>query len=227
MEKPRDDTPAADYLPHSAFTTAAVAADEAVAGRETALQKAHSDLKASLRSLEDKREQRQKQKAVLVVKDAALDRVIRSFELRLLDAVNKRREEPEYRRYFAHGVREVTEAEPRKAEPALVDTMLSAMAEDHAHPVLGPIVTEFKPKLEAALAAVRAADKALGAIETEVHYLDDKTIPAQMAHWVDEYVKLHGALKQALPRDPQRVEDCFLPFRKARAKKPDDEPRAD
>jgi len=225
MEKPRDDTPPADYVAHSAFTTAAVAADEAVAGREAGLHKAHTDLKESLRTREDKREQRQKQKAILVVKDAALDRVIRSFELRLLDAVNKRRDEPEYRRYFPDGLRQVTEAEPRKAEPALVDAMLSAMAEDHAHPVLGPIVTEFKPKLEAALSAVRAADKALGAVETEVNYLDDKTIPAQMAHWVDEYVKLHGALKQALPRDAQRVEDCFLPFRKARPTKPDEEPR--
>lgn len=34
MEKPRDDTPPADYLPRSAFTTSAVAADEEVAGRE-------------------------------------------------------------------------------------------------------------------------------------------------------------------------------------------------
>jgi hypothetical protein len=47
-----------------------------------------------------------------------------------------------------------------------------------------------------------------------------------MAYGVDEYVELHGALEQALPRDPQRVEDCFLPFRKARLKKTDDEPRA-
>jgi hypothetical protein len=43
---------------------------------------------------------------------------------------------------------------------------------------------------------------------------------------VDAYAKLHGALKQALSRDAQRVEDCFLPFRKARLKKTDDEPRA-
>ena len=57
----------------------------------------------------------------------------------------------------------------------------------------------------------------------EERYLEDKTIPAQMAHWVDEYVKLHGALKQALPRDAQRVESYFTPFRKPR-KKTDDEP---
>lgn len=127
--------------------------------------------------------------------------MIRSFELRLLDAVNKRRTDPDYRRYFENGLREVTEAEPRKAEPAIVDSMISAMAEDQKRSVIGPIVTELKPKLESALAAVRAAEKALGQSETEESYLEDKTIPAQMAHWVDEYVKLHGALKQALPRD--------------------------
>ena len=53
MEKPREDTPAADYLPRSAFTVSAVAADGEVIGRETGLAKVHDDLKKSLRALED------------------------------------------------------------------------------------------------------------------------------------------------------------------------------
>jgi hypothetical protein len=38
---------------------------------------------------------------------------------------------------------------------------------------------------------------------------------------VDEYVKLHAALRGKLPRDPARVEGFFYPFKKDRKKAAD------
>jgi hypothetical protein len=221
MEKPRDDSSITAYREHSAFTVAGVAADPDVAGLEKGLAKEHHDLKKQARALEDLEEEVQKKRAVFLGKDARCDRIVRSFELRLLDLVGKKRNDPLYRRYFPTGLREVTEAEPRAIEPALVKTMVKALTEDEGKPDIGPLATEFRPQLEAVLADVLAAETALSDAETQAAHLGDKTIPEVKARWVDEYVKLHAALRGKLPRDPARVEGFFYPFKKDR-KKPAD-----
>jgi len=218
MERPRDDTPDIDLIEHSAFTIAAVGADDDVAGQEQGLAGAHAALKQSVRDAEDQHEERLKRRAVLMVKDRRLDGVVRDFELGLFALVKKHREDPLYRRYFPHGLRDVTEAEPRVAEPARVDAMIQAMGEDAGKPGIGPLAQEYAPRLQAAVDEVRAAAKDLAGVEAKLSYLRTTTIPGLRASWVDEYVKLHGALKVAMPREPQRLEAFFLPFRKERAK---------
>jgi hypothetical protein len=218
MDKPTKDTPSEAYLEHSAFTTAAVAADPEVAGLEADLGVQHVDLKQQTRAREDGRETVQRRRAVLVQKDRRCDGVVRSFELRLFDFVNKKRTDPDYVRYFADGLREVTEANMRTAEPQKVKTIIKSLGEDAAKPGLDALSAELKPQLEAAVIEVEAAEKALSEIESDVAYLNDKTIPAIEAKWTDEYVKLHGALKVRFPRDPARVESYFYPFKKERKK---------
>lgn len=224
MDKPRDHTPVADYLEHGAFTVAAIAADPEVAGLEKALEGKHDELKKNVRAHEDTVEQSIKKRAVFMVADAACDRVVRACELAIYGLVNKRRDDPLYRRYFKNGLRAVTEAEPRKAEPALVKDIVKAMGEDAAKPAIGPIAQQFAPQLQAAVAVVEAAEKDLAAVEAEEVYLREKTIAELKTAWVDEYVKLHAALKMAFPRDPERVESYFLRFRKDRKKSDDAEP---
>lgn len=221
MERPRHDTPIPSYLDHSAFAVAGVAADPDVAGLEAPLAKEHDALKSQSRALEDQEEEVQKKRAVFLGKDSRCDRTVRSLELRLLDLVAKKRNDPLYRRYFPNGLREVTEAEPRAIEPALVQSIVATLNEDKSKPEIGPLATEFQPQLEAALAEVLATEKALRDAEAQAKHLDDKTIPEVKARWVDEYVKLHAALRGKLPRDPARVEGFFYPFKKDR-KKPAD-----
>jgi uncharacterized membrane protein YgcG len=219
MERPNKDTTVESYLDHSAFTTAGVAADPDVAGLEAGLVKEHTALKKQKRDLEDLGEEVQRKKAIFVGKDRRLDRVVREFELRLLALVNKNRQDPLYQRYFAGGLREVTEAEPRQAEPALVATMIISLSEDENKPAVGSLAKEFRPLFEAARGEVVQAEADLAETEKKVSYLDDKSIPETEARWTDAYVALHGALKAALPRDPARVEAFFYPFRKDKKEK--------
>ena len=218
MEKPREDTSVTAYREHSAYTTSGVAADPEVAGLEVALTVEHGALKQQSRMLEDIEEEIQRRRAVLVIKDRACDRVIRSFELRLFDLVNKKRSDPQYTRYFPEGLREVTEADMRQAEPAKVRTLIKSLGEDAAKPGIGPLSAEFKPQFEATVEEVEAAEKDLASVEEQATYLRDKTIPECKARWTDEYVKLHGALRAQLPRDPARVESYFYAFKKERKK---------
>jgi hypothetical protein len=221
MEKPRDDSSITAHREHSAFTVAGVAADAEVAGLETALVKEHDELKKQARALEDQEEEVQKKRAVFLGKDARCDRIVRSFELRLFDLVAKKRDDPRYRRYFPTGLRDVTEAEPRVVEPALVQSIIATLSDDMGKPDIGPLAAEFRPQLEVALADVLTTEKALRNAEAQVSHLDDKTIPEVKARWVDEYVKLHAALRGKLPRDPARVEAFFYPFKKDRKKAAD------
>jgi hypothetical protein len=218
MEKPREDTSLTAYREHSAFTCAGVAADPEVAGLETALSKEHDALKQQARTLEDQEEEVQKKRSIFLGKDARCDRTVRSFELRLLDLVGKRRNDPLYRRYFPEGLREITEAEPRVVEPALVKAIIATLLDDKTKSDLGPLATEFQPQLESALADVLTAEKALTDAEERARHIDEKAIPEVKARWVDEYVKLHAALRGKLPRDPARVEGFFYPFKKDRKK---------
>ena len=53
VQKPDEDTTPDDYRKRSAFTCAAVYADESVRGQESALRACHIALKAAIRSRED------------------------------------------------------------------------------------------------------------------------------------------------------------------------------
>ncbi|APR79330.1 Hypothetical protein A7982_04677 [Minicystis rosea] len=218
MERAREETSAESRLKRSAFTTAGVGADDDVAGREQGLATIHATVKKAVRSRDDLAEEVQKKEAILTVKDRACDATIEDFELRLLALVRKDRNDPRYRRYFPAGLRSITQADMRDEEPDMVADMLKSMAEDAADPLIGALVSEARPKLSAKLADVETADAALTALEKDLAYLEEKTLPALLATWDDEYKKLHGVLVTAFPRDPARVESYFKPFRKSRAK---------
>lgn len=215
MQKPTKDTPTADYVDHSAFTTAAVAADPDVAGLEADLLAQHVALKQDLRLLEDLEEEKQRRRAVLVVKDRRLDSATGRFELRLYGLVDKKRDDPLYRRYFPKGLRDVTAANMRTKEPEKVGIIIQSLEEDAQKPGIGDLSTELRPQLVTAHAEVVTAAAALTTIEGQIAYLSDKTIPDHEALWTDEYVKLHAALKARFPRDAARVESYFEPFRKS------------
>jgi hypothetical protein len=219
MEKPREDTPTSAYLEHSAFTVAGVAADPEVAGLEAGLGQVHVELKAKVRELEDRKEEVERKLAVFLLKDRFLDALVREFELRLFGLVNKKRSDALYIRYFKDGLREVTEADPRRVEPKLVADIITSLDEDAVKPGIGPLATELKPGFEAALGAVVQTEKVLTAAEDQATYIEDKTIPELEARWTDEYVMLHGALKTKLPRDAGRVESFFYPFKKRERRK--------
>lgn len=215
MQKPTKDTPTADYIEHSAFTCAAVAADPDAAGLEADLLARHVALKQDVRLLEDHEEEKQRRRAVLIVKDRRCDTIVRRFELRLYGLVDKQRNDPLYRRYFQKGLRDVTEANMRTDEPQKVGTIIQSLEEDAQKPGIGDLTTEFRPQLVAARGEVVAAEAALTTIEGQIAYLSTRTIPDHEALWTDEYVKLHGALKARFPRDAARVESYFEPFRKS------------
>ncbi|MEO7328289.1 MAG: hypothetical protein ABI193_06910, partial [Minicystis sp.] len=103
-------------------------------------------LKKALRQREDLRESEQQKTAVVDARDEDCDEVIEGFELGLYAAVKKNRGHAKYRRYFKDGLREVTQAEPRKAEPEQVGKMLAAMKEDAGDVEIGPVVTAFEAK---------------------------------------------------------------------------------
>lgn len=216
MEMPTEDTPAEAYLPRSGYTLARVAADPKAAGLEKGLAAVHADLKAKLRERDDAEEEAQNKSAVLDARDSDCDDDIEGFELHLLGAVKKERNHPKYQRYFKGGLREVTTAEPRKAEPAIVGEILKAMAEDKDDPEIGEAVGAWTAKLTASRALVTSADEELGAIEATLTHLDEKVIPALMAKWREEYKKLEGALLGVYASTPKRVDRFFKPFRKRR-----------
>lgn len=218
MEKPTVDVPVHSYREHGAFTTAAVAADPEVAGLEQGLSGAHLILKQEQRAFEDQEEEVQRKTAHFKYKDGNCDDTLRSFELRLYDLVKKDRDDPRYRRYFKTNLRAVTEAEPRKTEPAMVAAMIVSLIEDEQSPSMGAIAQEFRPRFEAALAEVQAGEQALTAAEAIMVHLRDQKIPAAKVTWIDEYVKLHAAIRAVFPRDAARVESYFVRFRKDRKK---------
>jgi hypothetical protein len=219
MEMPGEDTPAEAYLSKSAYTIARVAADPKVAALEKGVETSHAQLKKALRDREDLQESVQRKMAVLDAADTGCDDDIGGFELGLLGLVQKNREAPKYRRYFAYGLREVTTAEPRQEEPELVRQMLIAMDEDKADSDLGPLVAVWSPKLTASRNKVIAADEDLTTLEKDLAFLTDKTIPSLMAAWRTEYKKLEGALTTAYADNPKKVDRFFKPFRKRRKDK--------
>lgn len=218
MEKPTVDTPVVSCLEHAAFTIAAVAADPETAGMEGGLEGAHLALKQEQRALEDHEELVMKKRALFKRADAGCDHVLRSFQLQLYGLVRKDTDHPHYRRYFKAGLRAVTEAEPRQSEPTMVAAMIVSLGEDLTDPVLGELAAEFLPRFTAALAQVKATEQALAVDETTARHRREQKIPAAKLALIDEYVKLHSALRALFPREAARVEACFLPFRKERKK---------
>jgi hypothetical protein len=221
MDMPTDDTPAQAYLPRSAYTVPRVAADAKTKGNEKDLAKAHKNLKDSLRAQEDQLEDVQAKAAIFDSADTAEDDAIKNFELGLYGLVEKNRDDPRYQRYFAGGLREVTEAEPRKEEPKLVGQILSAMDEDKLKPELElvPLIDLHQPKIAAALDAVVTTEADLAKSEKALAYLQDMTIPANMAEWRKQYKKLDGVLTAIFATNPKRAERYFKPFRTRAAKK--------
>jgi hypothetical protein len=217
-DMPDDDTTAAAYLKRSAFTCAAVFADESVRGLENGLQGVHGKLKGAVRLLEDKREDEQRQLAVVGQLDLKTDKGVNELAGRLILLVNKNYEHPTYRRYVPGSVRDVTQAEARKEEPKKVADILKLLDEDKLKPGLDKLAAEFIPRLTQSNADVIAADAALQILEAEIEHLDEKTIPALMVEWEVEYKKLEAALTTAWPLEADRVQRCFKPFRKKKKK---------
>ena len=146
MDNPHDNTSVEHFLTHGAFTIAAVRADPDTHGLEVTFATVHRQLKTHWRALEDGEETIEEHKAVILICDRAVDKIVRSFELRLLDLVGKDREDPRYPRYFSEGLRAVTEAEPRVVEPKLVQDIIRTLDEDQHKPDFGSLHTEYRDK---------------------------------------------------------------------------------
>lgn len=218
MEKPTVDVPVHSYREHAAFTVAAVAADPEVAGMEQGLLGAHLLLKQEQRAFEDQEEEVQRKLAVFKRNDGACDDVLRDFELHLFALVKKDRDDPRYRRYIKTNLRALTEAEPRKTEPTIVAAIIVSLTEDEQSPSMGTLAQQFRPRFESTLADVQTAEQELSAAEAVMIHMRDQKVVAAKTSWIDEYVKLHGAIRGIFPRDPGRVESYFLRFRKDRKK---------
>lgn len=216
MDMPTVDTAAEAYIPKSAYTNARVGADPKTAGREVGLATVHTNLVALLRHRDDLRELEQKNSALLDAADEAVDDDVEGFELHLLGAVKKNRDNPKYRRYFPDGLRAVTTADARKEEPEIVAAMLETMAEDENDSDIGEAVRTWKPKLSASHARVIAADETLTTTEKALTTVEDVKLPALLANWRDEYKKLEGALMMVYSTDSKRVARFFKAFRKNR-----------
>jgi hypothetical protein len=219
MDKPKEETSLDQYRTRGAFTVAAVRGDNETQGMEAQFAEAHLALKALDRSREDLEETVQEHEAVIVWLDRSCDRIIRSFELRLLDLVSKKRDDPRYRRYFPEGLRAVTETDERAVQPKLVRGILAALEDDKAKPDFAPLHSEFHAKLLAAVQAVEAADGACTKVEDELGYLVDRKIAEAKTHWLEERTKLHAELTKKFPHDPARVESYFRRFARPRKKK--------
>jgi hypothetical protein len=217
MEMPSQDTPADAYLTRSNYSIARVAADAKAAGNESALESAHSQLLNGLREQEDLEAQVQRKEALFDAADEALDDDVEEFELHLLGAVKKNRDNPKYRRYFKDGLRAVTTAEARQQEPKLVSDMLQSMTEDANDPVIGAIVTTWLPKMTASRNNVIAAEAALTTAENSLNTVKNQKVPALMAIWREKYKELEGKLLVVFADNPKRVARFFKPFRKNRA----------
>ncbi|APR83921.1 Hypothetical protein A7982_09270 [Minicystis rosea] len=214
VQMPEDDTTPVEVLKRSAFTCAAVFADESVRGKEKGLRGAHAALRGTVRALEDLRETEQEKSAVLTQLDGVVDRLVNELAGRLLLLVDKDYEHPLYRRYVPGSVRDITQADMRVEEPARVAEIVKLLTEDEDKPGIGPLATEMAPRLQAANERVLAAEKDLAATESEAAHLEKNVIPALLVTWRTEYKTLEAALTAAWPLDSSRVQRCFKPFRK-------------
>lgn len=219
MDNPRDDTGNEQLFTRGAFTMASVRADPDTNGLEVAFAAVHGQLKTKARHIEDLEETVEERQAVIVVRDRATDKIVRSFELRLLDLVDKNRDDPRYRRYFEHGLRAVTEADMRTIEPKLVRDMIKTLDEDQNKPGFDALHGEFRNRLHIAVEAVEAADQACTQIESECAFEQDKVLAELRVKWVEERKKLHAELVKKFPHDAARVESYFRRFAKPRKKK--------
>lgn len=216
MDMPTVETPAEAYLPRSAYSIARVAADGRAGGNETGLETAHGHLLAGVRERVDLLEQVQRKAALFDAADEALDDDIEGFELHLLGAVKKNRDNPKYRRYFRDGLRAVTQAEPRDEEPEIVARFLQMMAEDANDPEIGLIVSMWHSRVSASRAKVIVAEEALALADKALANVETQKLPALMAAWREEYKKLEGKLLIIYASEPKRVGRFFKPFRRNR-----------
>jgi hypothetical protein len=224
MDNPRDETVIDAYRKSGAFTVGAVYADTETRGMEAEFEKAHLELKALGRKEEDLEEELQRLSAILICADRTCDRILREFELGLFALVQKKRADPRYGRYFAGGLREVTEADMRKVEPKMVRTILATMEEDKDKPDLKPLVERFQSPMLASVEAVEGAGETLTKGEDNLKFLQEKTIPAAKQEWRAKRTQLNAALTAKFPLDSDRVDSYFKRFAKPRDKaksKPD------
>ncbi len=219
MDNPHENTSVEHFLPRGAFTISAVRADPETQGLENAFATIHGQLKAKCRAIEDLEEIVEEHEAVIIIRDRHCDRIVRSFELRLLDTVGKNREDPRYRRYFANGLRAVTEADARTVEPKLVQDLIRTLDEDKPKPDFDTLHAEYRTKLQSALDAVQTADEACTRVETQCAFEKDKVLAELKGQWVDERKKLYAELTKKFPQDSARVESYFRRFAKPRKKK--------
>lgn len=219
MDNPRDDTPDKDFRTSGTFTISAVRSDPETQGMEVTFATTHIQLITKFREEEDLQDTVDEREAVIFVRDRVLDKHVRSFELRLLDLVGKKRDDARYRRYLQNGLRAVTEADARTAEPQLVRNIIKTLDEDQAKPDFAPLYNEFRNKFQAAVEAVEDADKACKQVEEQLAFLQDKTITELRLKWIEERKKLHAELTLKFPNDPTRVESYFRRFARPRAKK--------
>ncbi len=219
MDNPRDDTGTDQYRTRGAFSISAVRADAETQGMEAAFVVVHLELKAKHRAQEDLEETVQEHEAIVSCCDRLLDRIVRSFDLRLFDLCDKNRDDPRYRRYFLEGLRSVTEANAREVEPKMVRAILKALDEDKDKPGFKPLHDEYFTRLLGAVEAVETADAACTKVEEEIAFLKEKTIPDVKRRWVEERIKLHADLTKKFPNDAARVESYFRRFAKPRKKK--------
>jgi hypothetical protein len=219
MDNPRDDTPTEQYRKRGAYTIAAVRADVETNGMEANFAVVHLELKTKDRQLEDLLDTLEEHEAVIAFRDRGVDKLARSFELRLLDLVNKNRDDPRYRRYMPDGLRAVTEADAREVEPKLVRDIIKTLDEDKDKPDIKPLYGEFRDAMFDAVQAVETADAACTQVEDEIAFLKDKTLVELKLRWVEERKKLHVELTKKFLHDPKRVESYFGKFAKPRKKK--------
>jgi hypothetical protein len=219
MDNPREDTSIDQFLTRGAFTIAGVRADPDTKGLETAFATVHAELKAKGRHIEDLEETLEEHEAVIVVRDRAVDKLVRSLELRVLDLVDKNRDDPRYRRYFPHGVRAVTEADARTVEPKMVRDLIKTLDEDQNKAGFDALYVEFRSRLQSAVEVVEAADNACAQVETQWAFERDKLLAEIKLKWVEERKKLHAEITKLFPHDATRVESYFRRFAKPRKKK--------
>lgn len=224
MDNPRDDTPTRAFRRSGIFTLAAIKADDEVKGMEVKFETVHVDLLTKDRELEDLEDSQSKLLAILMYADRGLDGCVRSWDLAILDLVNKKRNDVRYQRHVPEGLRAITEAEPRTVEPSIVRKMLKTMDEDKNIPELKPLIEKFTPLFQAALVKVDAAAAALIENEDAIERLEDITIPNLKNAWTLERTALNGLLTAKFPADPARVESYFKNFARPRKSKKKDAP---
>jgi len=220
MDNPREETGDEQYRTRGAYTIAAVRADPETTGMEVDFAAANAGVKTTGRQIDDLEDTLQEHEAVVIVRDLVTDKLVRSYDLHLLDMVDKNRDDPRYQRYFPNGLRAVTEADARQVEPKLVRDIIKTLDEDQTKPGFDKLHAEYRDKLWAAVQAVEVADTACEQIETQLAFLKDKVLIEVKLKWVEERKKLHAELTKKFPHDARRVESYFLRFAKARKKKP-------